>query len=117
MPVRLLAPDSTRTEPITAIGAACVKFTAGWCGPCARIQPEFLSLLAKNPDMACYTVDVDSEPEIVEGASVTTLPTFVFLLDGVEVGRVEGADLAKLSLGFERTMIARGIRTADVAEC
>lgn len=80
-----------------ATGVLVLKFTASWCGPCRRIHPDFETLAKASSDDAIFaTVDVDVESKLCDKANVSSLPTFLFLLDGQEHFRVEGADLSKL---------------------
>jgi thioredoxin 1 len=70
-----------------------IDFFATWCGPCIRIAPAFEELSKKFTTVTFLKVDVDESEEIATKFSVSSLPTFVFLKNGVEVNRIEGADL------------------------
>ena len=103
MPDRILARHipPRRPEALALEGLACVKFTATWCGPCHSIQSVYEELAASHPLLPCYLVDVDLEQNLSDSASIGALPTFVFLRDGAEVARVEGADKDKLRRAFQ----------------
>ena len=82
-------------------GAVVIDFFATWCGPCKRIAPTFEKLAEAFSNVTFLKVDVDEAPELVDAFGVQAMPTFVFLKDGNEVKRVEGADMAGLEAGFQ----------------
>lgn len=82
-------------------GAVVIDFFATWCGPCKRIAPTYEKLSEAFPGIVFLKVDVDEAPEVVNQYDVSVMPTFVFLKDGQEVKRVEGADMAGLEAGFQ----------------
>lgn len=81
-------------------GAVVIDFFATWCGPCKRIAPTFEALAKSLTSITFLKVDVDESPELVTQFDVSAMPTFVFLKDGREITRVEGADMASLESGF-----------------
>jgi thioredoxin 1 len=100
MPQRLLPAAEERA---LHQGAACIKFTASWCGPCRQIQPCYTKLAQQHAaDVVCYVSDADAEAGFAAEAQVTGLPTFVFFADGTEVERVEGAREEALRAAFQR---------------
>jgi thioredoxin 1 len=82
---------SSPFKPDLSDGIAIVKFAAGWCGPCRLYAPAFERVALKNPDARFYDVDIDQCPDLKESYGVETIPTTIFLKDGVEVDWVEGA--------------------------
>lgn len=82
-------------------GAVVIDFFATWCGPCKRIAPTFEKLATSLTSVQFFKVDVDESPELVNEFDIAAMPTFVFLKDGKEVRRVEGADMAGLEAGFD----------------
>jgi thioredoxin 1 len=82
-------------------GAVVIDFFATWCGPCKRIAPAFEKLSESLASIAFFKVDVDESPELVSQFDISAMPTFIFLKDGVEVKRVEGADMKELEVGFD----------------
>jgi len=81
-------------------GAVVIDFFATWCGPCKRIAPTFEKLAGSLQNVSFFKVDVDESQDLVEFFHISAMPTFVFLQDGKEVKRVEGADMAGLEEGF-----------------
>ena len=78
-------------------GAALLKFSAKWCGPCKAVHPRFLEMIQQS-SIPCYHVDIEDDPhDLSKAFSVTKLPTFLLLQDGDEVGRVEGANLERVA--------------------
>jgi len=68
-----------------------------WCGPCKRIAPQFEELAKNNTNVIFLKVDIEACPSVAEENDIQALPTFVLYKDGVERGRVEGADMSKLT--------------------
>lgn len=73
-----------------------VDFYTTWCGPCKMIAPKFNELAEKYTDINFYKVDADNMSDISETYHIESLPTFLFFLDGVNVSRVCGANVATL---------------------
>ena len=79
-----------------------IDFFATWCGPCKRIAPAFEELSKNFQSVTFLKVDVDESEEIASKYNVESLPTFVFLKNGVEVNRIEGADLRSVITQIEQ---------------
>jgi thioredoxin 1 len=74
-----------------------IKFTAGFCGPCKKIQPIYDAISKSNKNIICAVVDVQKSPEVSDHFGITALPTFKFLKNGTEVHEeLKGADSEKL---------------------
>ncbi len=72
-----------------------LDFHADWCAPCRAMNPTVQALSAKGYPVR--KVNVDEEPDLARRHGVTSLPTFVMLANGQEVGRITGsASLAQL---------------------
>ena len=82
-------------------GAVIIDFFATWCGPCKRIAPTYEKLAEAFTNVTFLKVDVDEAPELTNEYNISAMPTFVFLKNGKEVKRVEGADMAGLEAGFQ----------------
>ena len=74
-----------------------IDFFATWCGPCQMIKPEFDKISDEyRVDTAFVKVDVDKLKDVAQTHNVRAMPTFVIFKGGSEVGRIQGADIAKL---------------------
>jgi thioredoxin-like negative regulator of GroEL len=62
------------------------------CGPCQGIAPFFAKLSDEYRQVVFLKVDVDECQEIAMASNVAAMPTFVFLKDGSEVDRMQGAN-------------------------
>lgn len=77
---------------------------ASWCGPCKVMEPVIEELekeLAGKIEV--IKINVDEKPEEAQKYGVMSIPTYVVLKDGKEVGRKIGvttkAELLKLING------------------
>lgn len=68
-----------------------VDFWAVWCGPCRTMSPIFEELAKEMSDMTFAKVNVDDAPELAMRFNVLSIPTFVVLKGGAEIGRFSGA--------------------------
>lgn len=73
------------------------KFSAEWCGPCKRLAPLLTELLVQT-ELSSYfeEVDIEENEEMVEKYNVKSLPTVIFLKDGVVVQKIESLDMEKI---------------------
>lgn len=67
-----------------------IKFGANWCGPCKKIKPFIHELEDKYPSVEFLYYDTDKDEEETDKYNIAVLPTFVFLFNDEEEGRVEG---------------------------
>jgi thioredoxin 1 len=73
-------------------GVTMIDFTAQWCGPCRIMEPVLVALSKEYAGRAAFVaVDCDTEPLLVQQFNVRSMPTFVVLRDGREVGRIVGS--------------------------
>lgn len=83
--------------------ACIIKFTAGWCGPCKKIQPlyqELARVFSKTP-VKFLEVDVEDQDlmEIVKEEEIAGIPNFSFHFHSEKYDSFSGAnsDLLKES--------------------
>lgn len=65
-----------------------LDFTASWCKPCQRMSPIVHKL--QQQGYAIRKVDVDQHQNLARNYGITSIPTFVLIVDGREVTRVNG---------------------------
>ena len=76
---------------VKAAPLAMVDFWATWCGPCKMMGPIVEKLAGEYDGKALVSkVDTDEEADLAEKFDVSTIPTIVFLKNGVEFDRKIG---------------------------
>lgn len=73
-------------------------FHASWSPQCKQVD-DLLPDLAKDPDLALTSfckVEAEKAKDVSLKYKVTSVPTFVILLNGKDVGRVEGVNMMEL---------------------
>ncbi len=68
-----------------------LDFYADWCGPCQMFKPTFDAVSEEMKDISFYKINVETAPSIPGKFGISSIPTIVFLKNGEEVGRVNGA--------------------------
>eukprot|EP00927_Polykrikos_kofoidii_P045439 TRINITY_DN39422_c0_g1_i1.p1 TRINITY_DN39422_c0_g1~~TRINITY_DN39422_c0_g1_i1.p1 ORF type:complete len:323 (-),score=60.91 TRINITY_DN39422_c0_g1_i1:160-1128(-) len=75
-----------------------VAFSAVWCGPCARIKPEYRELAEELDDIVFLEVDVDQNSTVADRLGISGVPTFAFFRKGEMLGLYDGVDIDQLTL-------------------
>jgi thioredoxin len=78
-------------------GKYILDFSAKWCGPCKRIEPDFNKLKETHTEITFVKYDVDVDVDVAREFNVRAMPTFVAINDGEEVERFEGASVHRLN--------------------
>lgn len=78
-----------------------LDYWAPWCGPCKVMEPVIEELEKEfTGKMEIGKINVDEKPEEASKYGVMSIPTYIVLKDGKEVGRKIGvtskADLLEL---------------------
>ena len=68
-----------------------LDFGASWCGPCKILDVVIKEIANEYPKAIFLKIDVDECEEAAENYSIKSMPTLVFIKDGKEVDRQEGA--------------------------
>ena len=82
-------------------GLVVVNFWADWAAACQQMTAVGGALKAKYPHVAFLNVEAEKVFEVSEAHAVESVPTFVMLSGGKEVGRVTGADVPGLTSKVE----------------
>jgi thioredoxin 1 len=79
-------------KALQAKGLVVVDFSATWCGPCKRMEPELHAVADELGDKVTFIkVDVDQSPEIAMQYGVQGIPNLTFLKEGQVVDVAVGA--------------------------
>jgi len=80
-----------------------IDFCANWCGPCKVIAPKLEELAAQYAERAVVLkVNVDENEEITAEYNITSMPTFVFMENGVVLEVFVGGNSDKLVKSMEK---------------
>lgn len=72
-------------------GLVLVDFSATWCGPCRRLEPELEAAAASLGEKATVLkVDVDQDPDLAMQFGVQGIPNITFLKGGKVVDKIVG---------------------------
>lgn len=72
-------------------GNVLVKVYSMLCGPCQVVTPIFSELSTELGDKVKFCkIDLNSEPKLLEGFEVTSVPTILFIKDGKIIDRHSG---------------------------
>jgi thioredoxin 1 len=66
------------------------RFSAVWCGPCKALAPVMEEVKSGFPNVTFETIDVDVDHEQASKYGIRSVPTVVFVKDGVEINRFVG---------------------------
>jgi Grx4 family monothiol glutaredoxin len=83
-------------ESTLAAGLTLLYFWADWCKPCVDVQKVVEELARTHGHARFLRVEAEKQPEISERLAVSVVPTFVALVAGKEVARIEGARIPDL---------------------
>jgi thioredoxin 1 len=88
----MAAGAGTSTRMLPSNGLVLVNFTAVWCGPCRAMKPVLAALATEYAGRVQFTsIDVDVDPITAQQYDIRSMPTYVVLRDGREVGRIVGS--------------------------
>lgn len=91
---------SLEKEPakkISTSGSTIIYFGATWCGPCKRVAPKALELMAQNPKIRWLKCDVDRNNYTPNYCNVKGIPAFLAIQDMKIVGQAQISDPVQLA--------------------
>ena len=68
------------------------KFSAAWCGPCRALAPVMNEIKGQFDNVKFTDYDVDVAYDEATEYGIRSVPTVVFVKDGVEVDRLAGVN-------------------------
>lgn len=68
-----------------------LKFEADWCSQCKSLAPTLEKVMEEFPDVLLTRVDCEVDEELTMKYVIRSMPTLVYLIDNIEVGRLTGA--------------------------
>ena len=67
-----------------------LDFWATWCGPCRMVAPIVEEIAAEREDILVGKINVDEEMELAVKFGIISIPTLIYLKDGMEVDKIVG---------------------------
>ncbi len=77
-----------------------IYFTADWCPSCKKTKPVVEEINRDILPGIFQLIDVDIEGEMARTFEIQSIPTFVLLVDGCEIGRVIGNQTKQSLIDF-----------------
>jgi thioredoxin-like negative regulator of GroEL len=73
--------DDNFGEETTGVHDYVVDFHATWCAPCKTFKPIYEEAATATTETKFFSVDVDSNPDLVEKFEIKAMPTLVHVKD------------------------------------
>jgi Thioredoxin domain-containing protein len=87
-----LTKETVHQEVELSTKPVVIDVFATWCGPCMRMKPIFEQLEKEYGDTYKFlSLNIDEERELAVTYSITSVPSFIFIKDGVIKGKITGS--------------------------
>jgi thioredoxin 1 len=94
--VNIVELNSENFDSEIQTGLVFIDAFAEWCGPCKVVAPIIETLADEYVGKVKFGgLDTDKSQDIAARYGIRSIPTFLFLKDGVEVNRMVGASSKK----------------------
>ena len=90
MAVTVLTSETFEEEVLKEDKVVLVDFYADWCGPCKMMMP-IVEELSEEVDAKFVRINVDVNEEIARQFGVMSIPTFIVMEKGKELGKKIGS--------------------------
>lgn len=78
-----------------------IDFYADWCGPCKMMSPVVDEIAEEMGDaVKVCKINIDEEQNLAVKYDVMSIPTFIVIKDGKEVGRTVGVQPKEEIIGM-----------------
>lgn len=78
--------ENENFDELVKNGIYLVDFYADWCGPCKMLAP----VLDEIDFVEVIKINVDNHPDLARHYGVMSIPTIIFLKDGIEIRKEIG---------------------------
>jgi thioredoxin 1 len=75
-------------------GFVVIWFSASWCGPCKRVNPD--ALLSSFKDVTWLKCDIDKNNYTAGYCDIRGIPAFLAIQDKKVIGKIQTSDTAKI---------------------
>lgn len=82
--------ENFEKEVMQSDGKVFIDFYADWCGPCKMMMP-IVEELSEEVDVKFVRINVDVNEEIARQFGVMSIPTFIVMEKGKELGKKIGS--------------------------
>jgi len=89
--------NKAHEEEIYRSEKSIICFSAEWCSPCKKFAPIYSNYANEYKDINFYKVDIDDSEDLVNKFNITSVPTFIFLKNGVKVNEIIGINETNFS--------------------
>lgn len=91
MSVIILNEDNFEKEVLKSEKTVLIDFWASWCGPCKMMAPIVDEIAEEIGDnVKVCKINIDEEQSLAVKYGIMSIPTFVVLKNGNEIGRTIG---------------------------